>query len=167
MIDLDRTSDRVAAGAILDKLAADMNAEWNGRPGPPMAYFDLKDGRHAVYVVYTANGFREQGENYGPLAPTAVDAAKGMAHTVATMLAGSIGTLYWRRPTTIDYESPVGFDESQKMGVDMSPGGWRVSMRLIIIDGEWETEPADLHTTPEDYPGWAEMVAKYLEGVPK
>lgn len=160
-------SDIDEASAILEACVAKMNAVWNGRMGPPMAYFDLKGGGRAIYAVYTANGIKKQGESYGPLAPTAVDAARGIVHTTQAVLAGSSGTLYWRRSASLDCDPPIGFDESVRMNTDMSPGGWRVSMRLVIVDGEWETEPADLRTMPEDYKGWDEMVATYLAGVPK
>jgi hypothetical protein len=161
------TADLDEAKAILAALVAEMNAKWNGRVGPPMAYFSIKGGGYASYVVYTANGIKEPGpEGYGgPLAPTAVDAAKGMAHVVKVLLDGSIGTLYWRRAVSLDFEPAVGFEKSQQTGFAMSPAGWRVSMRLVIVDGEWDTEPADLLTNPEDYPEWAEMVARYQRGL--
>lgn len=160
MTDLDE------ANAILAARVAEMDAQWKGRDGFPMAYFDLKDGRHAVYVMYTANGIKEQGDRYGSLAPTAVDAAKGWAETTRVFLEGSAGILYWRRRPSIESGEAISFEQSKEWGREMSPAGWQCSARLIIVEGEIELEPADLRTMPEDYVGWDEMVAKYLAGVP-
>lgn len=161
MIDIDE------ANAILAARVAEMDATWSGRDGFPMAYFPLKGGGAAVYVVYSHNGIKEQGQSLGNLGPTATDVAKAWVDMTKTYLDGSIGILYWRRRPAIEFGEAVSFEQAKEWNCQMSPAGWKCTGRLVIVDGEPELEPADLYTMPEDYPGWAEMIAKYLEGVPK
>lgn len=163
MTDLDE------AKAILAVREAELNKRFKGRDGFPRAFFSLKGGGYAKYDTLCNNGIVQEGGHIWR-EPTAVIAARRWVEQTRIYDDPELsGILYWRRRPEVAYyamrqqtQNAPDADWSEMFLVEK---GWLVSARLVIVDGEPELEPED--TMPEDYPGWAEMVSKYLEGVPK
>lgn len=128
-------TDQEEGQAIIKARVNELDARLAGHDGFPGAYFEFMGGGRGVYAVYTANGIKPQGQKYGPLAPTAVDAAKGWCAVVA-FLDNMSGTLFWRRRPDLRLEPPITFDQAQALGEEMSPGGWAVISRFVVADKE-------------------------------
>lgn len=164
-------SDLDEAKAILAARVAELDARFKGRPGLPMAYFDLKGGGRAMYDVWGIGGIKPQGQPH-ELRDTPVAAAKAWVKMTRIFDDPELlGILYWRRPVEIGYSGTREQVRSEPDGEWVTAEwteGWYVNGRFVIVDGEPDLELKDIEGFPNDIPaGWAEMVAKYLEGVPK
>lgn len=144
-------SDQEEAESIIRARVAALNSCFNGHKGFPGAYGYFVGGACVPYIMYTANGIKPQGRDYGPTAPTAVEAVNGWITTTDRLLTNSVGVLFWRRQTKLELKAAVTADP--EWGREASPAGWTISSRFVITTHE----PATSAEACADWPPGEDM----------
>lgn len=156
-------TDLEQAEGIVAKRVAELDERFCGHDGFPSYGVFLVRWGIAPYRSYTANGIKEQGRSYGPLAPTAIDAAKGWVSVTHRHLDSLTGTLFWRKRPKLEFQPAVSFEEAydDEWSSGMSAAGWRIMSRLVVIP---EAEPATGEQAVADIPPtWEDKIASKQE----